>query len=267
MHGKPLPLRYLIEDYLNDIRDLNIVKSVHIQCGWNPADPVGETRWIESIARGHGYPHAIVAYADLSDEKASDVLAAHRTASPRLRGIRQHVGWHDNPRYRLGPRPDMLKEPAWRRGFALLAEHGLSFDLQAFYNQFDDARRLAEDFPRTSIILGNSGMPIDRDEASLRGWRDALRRAASCPNICIKLGGFSMVDHSWTVDLIRPFVEHMIECFGVDRCMFGSNFPTDSLYRSLPAMWAAYHETVVDWSAVDRASLFMTTAERVYRLS
>jgi len=267
MHGKALPRRYLIDDYLRDIGELGIVKSVHVQCGWNPADPVGETRWIDRIARRHGYPSAIVAFADLSDDNVGDVLAAHRRASPLLRGVRQHVGWHEIPRYRLGPRPGMMKEPAWRRGFAQLAQYDLTFDMQAFYFQLDDARKLAEDYPRTRIILGNSAMPVDRDAGSLAGWREALRRAASCPNIYIKIGGFSMVDHDWTVESIRPFVEHIIDCFGVDRCMMGSNFPTDSLYRDFRSLWTAYHEVTTCLSGSERTKLFRLTAARVYRLA
>lgn len=267
MHGKALPRRYLIDDYLRDIGELGIVKSVHVQCGWNPADPVGETRWIDRIARRHGYPSAIVAFADLSDDNVGDVLAAHRRASPLLRGVRQHVGWHEIPRYRLGPRPGMMKEPAWRRGFAQLAQYDLTFDMQAFYFQLDDARKLAEDYPRTRIILGNSAMPVDRDAGSLAGWREALRRAASCPNIYIKIGGFSMVDHDWTVESIRPFVEHIIDCFGVDRCMMGSNFPTDSLYRDFRSLWTAYHEVTTRLSGSERTKLFRLTAARVYRLA
>jgi predicted TIM-barrel fold metal-dependent hydrolase len=267
MHGKTLPRRYLIDDYLRDIDGLGVVKSVHVQCGWNPADPVGETRWIDRIARRYGYPNAIVAFADLSDENVGDVLAAHRRASPLLRGIRQHVAWHEMPRYRLGPRPGMLKEPIWRRGFAQLAQYDLSFDLQAFYFELEDAQKLAEDFPATRIILGNSAMPVDRDAGSLSRWREALHRAASCPNIYIKIGGFSMVDHDWTVESIRPFVEHMIDCFGVDRCMMGSNFPTDSLYRDFRSLWTAYHEVTAHLSGSERAKLFRLTAARVYRIA
>ena len=150
MHGKPLPRVYSIDDYSRDIAGLNIVRSVHIQCGWNPADPVGETRWLDGIAQQTGYPTAIVAHADLSDSAVERMLAAHAAASPRLRGIRQHVGWHDDPRYRLAGRRDLLRDPDWRRGFALLNKYNLSFDLQAFYPQFSDAADLAGQFPDTT---------------------------------------------------------------------------------------------------------------------
>jgi predicted TIM-barrel fold metal-dependent hydrolase len=267
MHGKALPRRYLIEDYLRDIDGLGIARSVHVQCGWNPGDPVGETLWLDRIASQHGYPHGIVAFADLASDGVEDLLLAHRAASNRLRGIRQHVGWHVNPRYRLGPRPAMMAEPAWRRGYARLADHDLCFDLQAYYTQFDEAASLAGEFPRTTMVLGNSGMPVDRDADSITGWRDAMRRIARLANVCVKIGGFSMVDHSWTVDSIRPFVDHMIDCFGAGRCMFGSNFPTDSLYSDFRNLWTALDRVTAGLSEADRALLFYGTAARVYRLA
>ena len=201
MHGKPLPRVYSIDDYSRDIAGLNIVRSVHIQCGWNPADPVGETRWLDGIAQQTGYPTAIVAHADLSNSAVDRMLAAHAAASPRLRGIRQHVGWHDDPRYRLAGRRDLLRDPDWRRGFALLNKYNLSFELQAFYPQFSDAADLAGQFPDTIILLGNSGMPVDREPGTIAGWRRGLQQLAACPNIYAKIGGFSMVDHHWTAEL------------------------------------------------------------------
>jgi len=267
MHGKPLPRVYSIEDYCRDISGLNIVMSVHIQCGWNPADPVGETRWLESIARHTGYPTAIVAHADLSDPAVERTLAAHAAASPRLRGIRQHVGWHDNPRYRLAGRPDMLHDPNWLRGFALLSKFELSFELQVFYPQFADAAELAARFPQTPILVGNSGMPVDREPAAIAGWREGLQQLATCRNIYAKLGGFSMVDHHWTADSIKPFVSDLIAIFGVDRCLFGSNFPVDGLYRGFHSMWRDYHAVVAELAEADKHKLFHDNAARIYRLT
>ncbi len=267
MHGKPLPRVYSIDDYSRDIAGLNIVKSVHIQCGWNPADPVGETRWLDSIAQQTGYPTAIVAHADLSDPAVERTLAAHRAASSRLRGIRQHVGWHDNPRYRLAGRPDMLRDPAWQRGFALLGKFDLAFELQAFYPQFQDAAELAARFPQTPILLGNAGMPVDRAPDAIASWREELRRLAARPNVYAKIGGFSMVDHHWTPDSIAPFVSDLIGIFGVDRCMFGSNFPVDGLYQDFGGMWRDYHAVVAELPEADRHKLFHDNAVRVYRLS
>jgi predicted TIM-barrel fold metal-dependent hydrolase len=61
----PIAKDYLLEDYLADTRDQNVVKSVHVECGWGPSDPVGETEWLQNLADKHGYPHGIVAQATL----------------------------------------------------------------------------------------------------------------------------------------------------------------------------------------------------------
>lgn len=267
MHGKPLPRVYDIDQYLRDVVPAGVVKSVHIQCGWNPADPVGETRWLEGIAQQHGFPHAIVAHADLTNPQVEETLAAHCAASPRLRGIRQHIGWHDNPRYRLASRPGLLVDAAWRRGFASLAKYELSFELQAYYQQFDDAAELAGACPGTPILLGNAGMPVDREPESMLAWRAAMRRLSQCPNVFVKLGGFGMVEGNWTVDSIRPFVDDLLSAFGVDRCMFGSNFPVDGLHRDFGSLWRNYHEVVAHLPSTDQHRLFYENAARVYRLA
>jgi len=267
MHGKPLPRVYGIEDYLRDISGLNVVRSVHIQCGWNPTDPVGETRWLEDVAQKTEYPTAIVAYADLSDPLVEQTLVAHTATSRRLRGIRQHVGWHVDPRYRLAGRPDLLTDPNWGRGFALLEKFNLSFELQAFYPQFVDAAALATKFPRTKILLGNSGMPVDREPDAIAAWREGLKQLAVCPNVFAKIGGFSMVDHRWTVKSIAPFVTDLVDTFGIDRCLFGSNFPVDGLYRDFKAMWHDYHAVIADLSEIDKRKLFHDNAARVYHLA
>ena len=109
---------YLIDDFIADSAPHGVVKSVHVQANWNAADPVGETRWCQGVAERHGFPHAIVAYADLADPDAERVLAAHRE-SVNVRGIRQILGHTDDPRLERRDRPDHLSDPAWERGYGL----------------------------------------------------------------------------------------------------------------------------------------------------
>ena len=87
---------YLLEDFLADARRQNVVKSVHLDVGYDPTDPVGETRWLQALADRHGYPHGIVGYADLSRPDVEDLLAAHCEA-PNFRGIRQSLNYDPDP--------------------------------------------------------------------------------------------------------------------------------------------------------------------------
>jgi predicted TIM-barrel fold metal-dependent hydrolase len=267
--GKPadIPSEYLVEELLSDADGLNLVKSVHVQTGYDPTQPAGETEWLQSLADAPGavcFPHAIVAFADLSSPDIQAVLEAN-CCSANMRGIRQMLNRHSNALWNMSPR-EYLKDPAWRRNFALLGEFGLSFDLQLYYQQIDDAITLARENSEILLILNHAGMPADRDDENIDGWRRAIVRLADCPNVVAKISGLAMVDWNWTVESIRPFVLHVIEAFGADRCMFGSNFPVDSNRSSYEAVWNAFDAITSGFSEAERARMFHENAEKYYRI-
>jgi predicted TIM-barrel fold metal-dependent hydrolase len=268
--GDPAPIArdYLVADYLAEAAGQNVTRGVHVDAGWDYRDPVAETRWLQAIAddpASRGFPHGIVARASLEAPDVEAVLGAH-ARHPNVRGIRQIANWHPDPDKTYIGRPDLLADPAWRRGFALLERFGLSFDLQCYPAQFDQALRLADDFPGTSIVLNHAGMPVDRDAAGLRAWREGLRALARRSNLTVKVSGLGMLDWTWTTESIRPFVREAIEAFGPQRAMFASNFPVDRLYSSFDRLFDAFREIVADLPDADRRHLFRDTAVRVYRL-
>lgn len=242
--------------------------AVHIEAGHDPADPLAETRWLQAQAHdpaSGGLPQGIVAYADLSHTGVGELLAGH-AAYPNVRGIRQILNVHRDPRFDYVGR-HFMREPTWQAGFAMLAPLGLSFDLQIYPDQMPEAASLARIHPETQIVLNHTGMFVDRGSvAGWRAWRDGMRALAACPNVEVKISGLGMVDHGWTVESIRPYVLESIDAFGVGRAMFASNFPVDRLYGSYGGVWAAFVETVSGASEAERAALFHDTAARVYRL-
>lgn len=261
----PIAQSYLIDDYKTDIRNWNVVKSAHVECGWDPGDPVGETAWLQSVADRHGYPHGIVARAALDAPDVERVLAAHAQYR-NVRGIRHIVNWHRDPAKTYIDRPDLLTDPRWRAGFGLLDKYGLSFDLQLYPLQMADGAALARAFPQTPIILNHAGMPADRDARGIELWRTGMKQLAAAENVTVKISGLGMVDWNWSEVSIRPFVLDTIEMFGVDRCMFASNFPVDKLYSDFDALYAAFHSITARFSEAERTKLFHDNAERIYRL-
>lgn len=261
----PIAQTYLIEDYREETKGQHVVKAVHVDAGWNYSDPVGETRWLQSVADASGFHFGIVARANLESPDAEQVLAAH-CAHRNVRGIRQILNWHHDPDKTYIQRRDLMRDPAWRAGFGLLAGRGLSFDLQIYPSQMGDAVELARDFPETSIIVNHTGMPVDRDDAGRQVWADGISKLAVCPNVTIKLSGLGMLDWSWTTASIRPFILHAIDAFGPQRSMFASNFPVDRLYSSFDTLYDAYRKIVADFSDTDKDALFRSTAEKIYRL-
>jgi predicted TIM-barrel fold metal-dependent hydrolase len=260
---RPIAKDYLLEDYRADTRHQNVVKSVHVECGWNPSDPVGETAWLQRLADKHGYPHGIVARATLDATDVERVLEAH-SGYRNVRGIRHVVNWHPDPAKTFVDRPDLIRTASWRRGFGLLRRFGFSFDLQLYPAQMNEAAALAHAYPDVPIILNHAGMPVDRDEQGLDLWRRGMRELAAAPNVVVKISGLGIVD--WTVESIRPFVLQTIEAFGVSRCMFASDFPVDKLYSDFDTLYAEFRKITQSFSAAERRMLFHDNAARYYRL-
>jgi predicted TIM-barrel fold metal-dependent hydrolase len=179
---------YLPRDYFRDAAGYDVVKTVYVETEWDPQDFVGETRWLQEIIAETGFPHAIVAGARLDAPDVEAVLAGH-AAWPRVRGVRHKPRAAPAPEHvQIGARGSMA-DPAWRRGYALLAKYGLSFDLQTPWWHLSEAAQLARDFPETQIILNHTGLPADRSAAGLAGWRRAMETLAAVPNVALKISG------------------------------------------------------------------------------
>jgi predicted TIM-barrel fold metal-dependent hydrolase len=183
-----------------------------------------------------------------------------------MRGVRQLLNWDDDPDKRFCDRSDYLTDTKWQSGYALLRKYNLSFDLQIYHPQMEDSYRLAERFSDIQIILNHTGMPIDRSPEGLRDWRRAMKRLAGAPNAACKISGLAMTNWRWTADSIRADVLGAIEAFGVDRCMFASNFPVDKLFSSYDAIFDAFKAITRNFSESERLKLFHDNAVRIYRL-
>jgi predicted TIM-barrel fold metal-dependent hydrolase len=262
---RPIAKDYLLADYLADTAKQNVVKSVHVECGWDPSDPLGETEWLQGLADKHGYPHGIIGRATLDAPDVEQVLEGHARYK-NIRGIRHAINWHPDPTKTYVNRPDLVRTEAWRHGFGLLRRFGLSFDLQLYPAQMADAAGLARAYPDILIILNHAGMPVDRDAEGLDLWLRGMSELATVPNVVVKISGLGTVDWNWTVESIRPFVLQTIEAFGVSRCMFASNFPVDKLYGDFDSLYGAFRKITQPFSGDERRMLFHDNAVRYYRL-
>jgi predicted TIM-barrel fold metal-dependent hydrolase len=257
---------YLPEDYLRDAAGHDIVKTVYVETEWDPRDPVGEMRWLQEIIAASGLPHAIVAGARLDQPEVEAVLAGH-AGFPQVRGIRHKPRAAPSPAEVEVGAPGSMADPAWRRGYALLERYGLSFDLQTPWWHLPEAAHLARDFPATQIILNHTGLPADRSAAGLAGWREAMQTLAAEPNAAVKISGLGQPGRPWTVAANGPIVRDTIAIFGIDRCMFASNFPVDSLCADFDTIFSGFKTIVADLSHADQRKLFHDNAMRIYHLS
>ena len=230
-----------------------MTKAVHVQAAIGSPDPVTETEWLQEAADRTGFPHGIVAYADLRDPGVEAVLERH-CESPNMRGIRD---------FSYG---DYLVEPDYHRGFALLEKFNLVSSMPAACGDMEKLRALAHKFPNILIVVDHTGTPEERTDAYFEDWKRGVEVAASCDNIRWKISGLGMGDNNWTVDSIRRYVLTSIETVGVDRCFFGSNWPVDWLWSTYDELIDAYTAIISGFSRDEQTALFSKTAEELYRI-
>ena len=103
--------------------------------------------------------------------------------------------------------------------------------------------------------------------ATYLGMMDDIRKLlAEQPNVSVKISGLGIVDHAWSDASIRSLVLETIDIFGVARCMFASDVPTDKLYAGYDAIMSAFSRIVAGFAPAERDALFAANAERIYRL-
>jgi predicted TIM-barrel fold metal-dependent hydrolase len=253
---------YLAADYRADAAPWTIDASVYVETEWDPADPDGEMDYVAELRRESGLPSVAVAQAWLDRPDCAAVLDRH-SGCGFVRSVRH------KPRANRDARdgaPGGMADAAFRDGVRKLEPLGLRFDLQTPWWHLGEARRLADDFPSTAIILNHAGLPSDRSPEGIAGWRKAMAGLAGAPNVSVKISGIGQPSQQWTPAANREIVLTTIELFGVDRCMFASNFPVDSLCASFRTIFGGFEAIVAGFSDAEKDALFAGNARRLYAI-
>ena len=258
---------YLLEDYIEDTKNQNIIKSVHVQAEHDDDKPVNETAWLQNLADTHSskLPNAIVAFADFSKNNVSEILDAHQEYK-NTRGIRQILSYNkDEPKYSHA-KEDFMKKSTWVENFKYIRNRNLSFDIQIYKHQMEDAANLANKYNDVLFILNHTGEPCYQSKEYIESWEQNMKKLAKCENVVAKISGLGMFDPNWTIDSTRIFVEKTIQIFGIERCMFASNFPVDKIFNSFDTYWNSFKEITKNYSENDKNLLFSSNAEKYYRI-
>ena len=285
---------YLCEEMSEDIRRSghNVVQTVFAQCGafYRADGPeemrcIGETEFVHGIAamsRSGKYGNmrlctGIFSIADLWLGSAVEpVLEAHIAASANFRGIR----------FPLPPELDAQ----FQEGYAMLGKHNLTYDnYSPDYERLPTLAKLAKAHPDVTIIVNHLGGKIDPHAGpeAIARWQECIDAIARCPNAVMKCGGAQQrVGRDWEppfhmhqraqgplgseelCELLYPYYRYAIEAFGVERCMFESNFPVDKESISYRTLWNLLKRIAAKMglSEAEKTSIFSGTAARVYRL-
>ena len=234
---------FLPEDYARRCAPHRVLRHVVMEGEWTPDDPLGEARWMHTLAERTGEPQAMAAQIWLDRDDAETLMQAY--AQPPLKNFVRSVRHKPNCTAREAYRsdwsaPGSMRCPTWRHGYERLSSYGLMFELQAPWWHMPEAVELAQDFPNTMIIVNHAGLPAVRDPDTLRQWRKAMSQLAECPNVAIKISGLGVRDEAWTTEQQAPVVNALIEDFGINRCLFASNHPVDAIVVPLDALWQGF---------------------------
>lgn len=263
----PLRSNYLPAHLLAGAQGLDLLATVHVQAEVDHAvDPAAETRWLEELRIETGVPAVSIGYADLRAPDLEAVLDRH-CAVPSFRGIRQEA-WYDPDSERADmPRENFLDDPRWAEGLAVLARRKLSFDLFVWHYQLDQARRIFREVPDLTVVLEHCGLPLRDPSPDKIEWRRSLRRfAADVPHALLKISAMRFLGNGWASEEVRAHILNCIDCFGPDRCLFGSDFPVERTNGAYGDLWKRYAEIIAPFPDADRHAMFVGNAARVYRI-
>ncbi|WP_170410179.1 amidohydrolase family protein [Ruegeria atlantica] len=259
--GDPSPIQrnYLLQEFRADAEAEGFGASVHIQVG--AADPWTEAQWVQSIAdQFPDWPLVQVAFCDLTADDLDTQLDRLQTL-PSVRGIRQIIGRAPGEDAITGTNA-LLEDPKFLAGLKQLGARGLSFDLQLLPALMEQTANVMSRAPETQVALCHAGSPHDRTAQGLQNWADALKGLSNLPQVYCKLSGLGMFDHGWSAESVSPIVSTCLSQFGADRCMFGSNFPVDSLTSTYKDLVSRQQELI---PCPLQDAVFHDTSKRFYR--
>ncbi|PXA99044.1 amidohydrolase [Nostoc sp. 3335mG] len=250
---KALDRPWPVEAYWAEARSLGIEAALHMEVDVADQDIADETAFVL------GLPGVAGAIAACRPERADFPAQLDRLlaiGAGRIKGLRRIL--HEVP--------DEVSQPAlFSDNLKRLAPHGLTFDLCLRADQLHLGVDLARRVPEVTFVLDHCGNP-DIGGVGLDPWRQDLKAIAALPNVAGKVSGIvNHCDPGWSAETLRPYVEHVIESFGWDRVVWGSDHPVVTKTGSLTSWVAASREIVAAETAENQEKLFHRNAERIYR--
>ena len=263
---------YLHKEFEQDIANLNLIKSVHVQAEINLSETIYETQWLQDYYNNQSLhdrklPNAIIGFVDFLDIKVEQTLEQH-LHYPNFRGIRQILNFDKKNKNISHATFDYLKNDLWFQNFGLLKKFDLLFDLSILINQTEDAENLIKKYDSTLFIINHTLCPHDINNENINLWLDKIKILSKYDNVVIKLSGFGEFNSNWSTESIKPLILYSIDNFGINRCMFGTNFPVDKFLSnaSYEDYWKAYLKITQDFSEDEINNLFYKNAEKFYKI-
>jgi len=257
LDGLPaLDRRFLPADYATATTGIAVDAMVLVEANCLPRQTLDEVVFFERLAELDSRVTGIVPFASLTApgelERTLDVLAA----APLVKGIRHNI---------QGEAPGFCTQPSFVEGVRKVGSRGLTFDVCATHDQLREVVELVHQCPDTRFILDHCGKPAIRD-GLLEPWRTDIADLAECANVWCKLSGLvtEAARAGWREADLLPYASHVVDRFGTERVMYGSDWPVVTLAAGY-ADWFRFTEHFTSsWSEAERRAFYRDNALRAY---
>jgi L-fuconolactonase len=244
-----------LPDDLKPILDKHHVnKTIAVQA----SQQIEETDFLLDLAKNHSFIEGVVGWADLRSRSIGKQLEKFSN-QPKLVGFRHII--------QAEPGGFML-DSAFLEGINQLKNYGYVYDILVFAHQLPEVNIFLSKFPDQPFVLDHLAKPNIKDGNFLK-WEKDIREAASNYNLYCKVSGIITEAHwsHWRPDDIRPYMDVIFDCFGPDRCMFGSDWPVCLLAGSYSQVLELVQDYVKDFTTEEKEMIFGGTCEKFYKIS
>ena len=250
---------FLLEDYNEACGDLEVEKMIFMQCECDPSQYTGEVEWVSGLAQRDPRLQGIISWAPLDKGEGAREEVEALKANPLVKGIRRIIQFEPDAEF-------CLKED-FINGVNMLSDYDLPFDICISHIHNKSVLKFMEKCPGVDMILDHIGKP-DIKNHILDPWRDEIREMAKFPNVYCKLSSLATeADHdNWTIDDLRPYVDHLLECFGIERMIYASDWPVSTLAADFKTCVSTMLELLKDFSRDDLQKVFYHNAVQFYKV-
>jgi L-fuconolactonase len=246
-------------DFDRERGPVDVEKIVFVEVAIDRGLNLQEAAFVQGLADKDPRICGMVAHVPLEKGKAVEDDVVELKRHKIMRGVRRLIETERDPSFCL--------EPDFVEGVRLLAKHDLSFDICVKHWGLVYGIELAKRCPEVSFVLDHIGKP-DIKNGLMEPWRSAIREIAGLPNVVCKVSGVvTEADHArWTKEELKPYLVTVIEAFGFDRLMFGSDWTVSRLTHAYPVFVEILDEILAGATDTERCQFYRDTAIRVYRL-
>lgn len=250
---------HLIEDYRRACGPVQVAKMVFLQCECDFAQFQQEADWVTAVSLKDPRIRGIVPWAPLEKGDAADADLARLAANPLIKGIRRIIQFEADQEFCL--------KPGFVSGVQLLAKHKLSFDICINHRQLANTLKLVRQCPDVRFVMDHIAKP-DIKAGILDPWRAELKELSRFPNVWCKMSGLvTEADfEKWQPADLRPYIDHVISCFGFDRVMFGGDWPVSTQASDYPRWVQVLDDAIAGASPDEQHKLYVRNAEAFYRI-